>query len=195
MYVNFFSKRKLFITFNMKFIFLFKSFIAFMTLKSVFFLVLIMILFRSNLFCQSIIIDVQSSGGGYYDTPYAKVQFNIGEIVTENYDLNFCLVNSGFEQGFKSIGSNDITTVFPTDFSISIFPNPTKGTVSVKFFEEIKQSLTIEVVDLFGKKLNELTLNQERVFDISEFPDGIYFVSFIIDNLPFNEKYKIIKID
>ena len=166
-----------------------------MTLKSVFFLVLIMILYRSNLFCQSIIIDVQSSGGGYYDTPYAKVQFNIGEIVTENYDLNFCLVNSGFEQGFKSIGSTDIATVFPTDFSISMFPNPTKGTVSVKFFEEIKQSLTIEIVDLFGKKLNELTLNQERVFDISEFPDGIYFVSFIIDNLPSNEKYKIIKID
>jgi hypothetical protein len=179
----------------MKFIFLFKSFIAFMTLKSVFFLVLIMILYRSNLFCQSIIIDVQSSGGGYYDTPYAKVQFNIGEIVTENYDLNFCLVNSGFEQGIKSIGGTDIATVFPTDFSISMFPNPTKGTVSVKFSEEIKQSLSIEIVDLFGKKLNELTLNQERVFDISEFPDGIYFVSFIIDNLPSNEKYKIIKID
>jgi hypothetical protein len=166
-----------------------------MNLKSNFIVVLLLILFRSNLFCQSIIIDVQSSGGGYYDTPYGKVQFNIGEIVTENYDLNFCLVNSGFEQGFKSIGSAEITTVFPTDFSISIFPNPTKGTVSVEFSKETNQSLSIEIVDLFGKKLNELTLNQERIFDISEFPDGIYFVSLIIDNLPSNEKYKIIKID
>jgi hypothetical protein len=153
------------------------------------------LILHSNLFSQSIIIDVQSSGGGYYDTPFAKVQFNIGEIVTENYDLNFCLVNSGFEQGFKSIGSAEITTIFPTDFSISIFPNPTKGKVSVEFSEETNQSLSLEIFDLFGKKLNDLTLNQDRVFDLSEFPDGIYFVSFIIDNLPSNEKYKIIKID
>jgi hypothetical protein len=115
--------------------------------------------------------------------------------VTENYDLNFCLVNSGFEQGFKSIGSAEITNVFPTDFSISLFPNPTKGKVNVEFTEEINQNLSLEIFDLFGKKLNELILNQERVFDISEFPDGIYFVSLIIDNLPTNEKYKIIKID
>lgn len=166
-----------------------------MNLKSNFLVVLILILFRSNLFGQSIIIDVQSSGGGYYDTPYAKVQFNIGEIVTENYDLNFCLVNSGFEQGFKSVGNAEITNVFPTDFSISIFPNPTKGKVNVEFTEEINQNLSLEVFDLFGKKLNELTLNKERVFDISEFPDGIYFVSLIIDNLSSNEKHKIIKID
>jgi hypothetical protein len=166
-----------------------------MTLNSNVFFVLILILFRSNLFGQSIIIDVQSSGGGYYDTPYAKVQFNIGEIVTENYDLNFCLVNSGFEQGFKSIGSAEITNVFPTDFSVSLFPNPTKGKVNVEFTEEINQNLSLEIFDLFGKKLNELILNQERVFDISEFPDGIYFVSLIIDNLSSNEKHKIIKID
>ena len=166
-----------------------------MTLKSNFLVGILLLILHSNLFSQSIIIDVQSSGGGYYDTPFAKVQFNIGEIVTENYDLNFCLVNSGFEQGFKSIGSAEITTIFPTDFSISIFPNPTKGKVSVEFSEETNQSLSIEIVDLFGKKINELDLNKERVFDISEFPDGIYFVSFIIDNLPSNEKYKIIKID
>jgi hypothetical protein len=166
-----------------------------MTLKSNFLVGILLLILHSNLFSQSIIIDVQSSGGGYYDTPFAKVQFNIGEIVTENYDLNFCLVNSGFEQGFKSIGSAEITTIFPTDFSISMFPNPTKGTVSVEFSKETNQSLSIEIVDLFGKKLNELTLNQERVFDISEFPDGIYFVSLIIDNFPSNEKYKIIKID
>jgi hypothetical protein len=166
-----------------------------MNLKSNFLVVLILILFSSNLFCQSVIIDVQSSGGGYYDTPFAKVQFNIGEIVTENYDLNFCLVNSGFEQGFKSVGNAEITNVFPSDFTISIFPNPTKGKVSVEFSQEIKQSLSIEIFDLFGKKLSSFALNQERVFDISEFPDGIYFVSLIIDNLPSNEKYKIIKID
>jgi len=166
-----------------------------MTLKSNFLVVLLLMFLRSNLFGQSIIIDVQSSGGGYYDTPYAKVQLNIGEIVTENYDLNFCLVNSGFEQGFKSIGSAEITNVFPTDFSISIFPNPTKGEVTIEFSQEIKQSLAIEIVDLFGKRLCGFALNQERVFDISEFPDGIYFVSLIIDNLPSNEKYKIIKID
>jgi hypothetical protein len=166
-----------------------------MTLKSNFLVGILLLILHSNLFSQSIIIDVQSSGGGYYDTPFAKVQFNIGEIVTENYDLNFCLVNSGFEQGFKSIGSAEITTIFPTDFSISIFPNPTKGKVSVEFSEETNQSLSLEIFDLFGKKLNDLTLNQDRVFDLSEFPDGIYFVSFIIDNLPSNEKYKIIKID
>jgi hypothetical protein len=166
-----------------------------MTLKSNVYFILLLILVKSNLYCQFIVIDVQSSGGGYYDTPFAKVQFNIGEVVTENYDLNFCLVNSGFEQGFKSIGSAEITTIFPTDFSISLFPNPTKDKVSVIFSKEIKQSLSIEIFDLFGKKLNELALNEERVFDISEFPDGIYFVSFIIDNLPSNEKYKIIKID
>jgi hypothetical protein len=166
-----------------------------MTLKSNVFFVLILILFRSNLFGQSIIIDVQSSGGGYYDTPFAKVQFNIGEVVTDYYDLNSCIVNSGFEQGFKSVGNAGITNKLILNGGISIFPNPTKGTVRVEFTEETNQSLSIEIVDLFGKELNELTLNKERVFDISEFPDGIYFVSLIIDNLPSNEKYKIIKID
>ena len=137
-----------------------------MNLKSNFLVVLLLILFRSNLFGQSIIIDVQSSGGGYYDTPYAKVQFNIGEIVTENYDLNFCLVNSGFEQSFKSAGNAMITNQLILNGSISIFPNPTKGKVSVEFSEETNQSLSIEIFDLFGKKINELDLNKERVFDL-----------------------------
>lgn len=166
-----------------------------MTLKSNFLVVLLLMFLQSNLFCQSIIIDVQSSGGGYYDTPFAKVQFNIGEVVTDYYDLNSCIVNSGFEQSFKSAGNARITNQLILNGGISLFPNPTKGKVSVEFSEEIKQNLSLEIFDLFGKKLNELTLNQERVFDISEFPDGIYFVSFIIDNLPSNEKYKIIKID
>jgi hypothetical protein len=62
--------------------------------------------------------------------------------------------------------------------------------------KSVKKALTqIQKVYLKYPTLSGKYLNQERVFDISEFPDGIYFVSFIIDNLPSNEKYKIIKID
>lgn len=166
-----------------------------MTLKSNVLFVLLLILVKSNLYCQSIVIDVQSSGGGYYSTPFAKVQFNIGEVVTDYYDLNSCIVNCGFEQVFKSVSNVGLKDQLNFNENISLFPNPTKGEVTIAFSQEIKQNLSIEIFDLFGKRLSGFALNQERVFDISEFPDGFYFVSLIIDNLPSNEKYKIIKID
>ena len=65
---------------------------------------------------------------------------------------------------------------------ISIYPNPSKGLLTIQWQDILKDNINLTIYDLLGAKVKELTIttgNQTRgqaSIDISNLPDGIYYV-------------------
>jgi len=77
-------------------------------------------------------------------------------------------------------------TDFPEDEHLVLFPNPS-GDFVVAYFNTIDQGQkgTIIIDDIQGKRLAVLPLNSEQnqlVINLADYPNGIYFVSLIINN-------------
>jgi len=73
-----------------------------------------------------------------------------------------------------------------------IFPNPTTGKISIEV-PGLKENLSIEITDILGKKVRELTIhgkdgNTTSETDLSALPKGIYFISFHASNHQATEK-------
>jgi photosystem II stability/assembly factor-like uncharacterized protein len=72
---------------------------------------------------------------------------------------------------------------------VEVFPNPTRGVVSLQSAVGSQQSVVLEILDLYGKCLdlnNNRTIEQLNTgtieCDISDFPSGIYFIRISFEN-------------
>ena len=65
--------------------------------------------------------------------------------------------------------------------NFEIFPNPAQEEINVKSLYA-DGSKTIELTDIYGKKVYSNTLEVSSTIDIKEYPSGIYFVSVYSDN-------------
>jgi hypothetical protein len=80
------------------------------------------------------------------------------------------------------------------DTPIAVFPNPTRGILTIDgYFEENISRLSITVTDLLGKQLLSTNLVGSRryfteQFNMSRFPAGMYIVSVITDRSEFSRK-------
>jgi len=77
-------------------------------------------------------------------------------------------------------------TGFPEEDHLVLFPNPS-GDYVIAYFNSIdfKQKGTIIINDIMGKRIAVLALNSEQnqlVINLADYPNGIYFVSLIINN-------------
>ncbi len=90
-------------------------------------------------------------------------------------DANDCIVTVAFE-----ITNSRVSTSFLSDIELSLYPNPSMGTVIIVNNTE-HEIRTIEILTINGTKLNELPYN-ERV-DISSLPSGNYIFNFIGENI------------
>ncbi|MFT5724731.1 MAG: hypothetical protein ACI9JN_001853, partial [Bacteroidia bacterium] len=72
---------------------------------------------------------------------------------------------------------------------VSLYPNPTKGTVTVNFTDEEIESHTLKVIDNLGRVLLETTFDgKSGEINLSSNPTGIYFI--LLDT---GESFKLIK--
>lgn len=94
---------------------------------------------------------------------------------------------------YKTIlgGASDANKILTNDNSISIYPNPAKDEVTVKFTEKNLDN-TITIMDIQGKVVLKLVNqnNQEVKIDTRTFKQGVYFVK-VKNNINFTA-YKLI---
>ena len=76
--------------------------------------------------------------------------------------------------------SGCVTGIFDQNLnasSVSIFPNPTNKELVIRYQLPGNNNVTFSVFDIVGKELlNKKTNKTEEIIDISELPNGIYFL-------------------
>ena len=80
---------------------------------------------------------------------------------------------------------------------INIYPNPFKGQTTIEFDMSRSAAITLKIVDQVGKQVKTSFIDSHKGInrqdlDLSDLPEGIYFVQFEVEGAIFN--HKLIKI-
>ncbi|WP_406683284.1 leucine-rich repeat protein [Seonamhaeicola sp. MEBiC1930] len=79
------------------------------------------------------------------------------------------------------------TEVAVLESELSLYPNPTKGIISIS--NNHGKKMAVSIYNLMGKLLLGKTISEEKdYFDISSFSNGVYLVRINIDNVIFTKK-------
>lgn len=97
--------------------------------------------------------------------------------------------DSKFVQADTCNSLSNQTIVYLKD-KISIYPNPSKGLLKVRI-DFPYQKLEITLLNLNGKRI--LTNRNHSEIELSQFPEGLYFIRLNIDNKIIDKKLIIIK--
>jgi uncharacterized repeat protein (TIGR03803 family) len=131
------------------------------------------------------LLDFSGAINGSY--PY------LGSIITDGNFL-FGMTRSGGIGNHGTIFKYGIVTDITEHNSksdIDLFPNPTTGVFSIHNSEKIK---SIEVFNLIGKKLYGSIINADTFeVDLSNFPNGVYFINISTDRSSVVKKVAINK--
>jgi len=137
------------------------------------------------------ISPTSSSGNGTITATFTNNQLKIPRVAT--------IIISGIgaiPQSITVIQSEPTTVNLLYDLNATIYPNPTKDKIIIKFNGSMVSDISISVIDELGrfyyyKEYKEINLEKEEPIDLSSLKNGLYFV--IIKSTNTNKMYKIIK--
>lgn len=114
---------------------------------------------------------------------------------TDFFEMNgyiyFNATDNGFLGGtkFYRIADQSLSTVDINMKSITIYPNPTNGIITIQI--EDSNNFEVELYDLYGKKIAHFS-NQKKI-DISNLTNGMYVLKIVDSENNFISNNKIIK--
>ena len=100
------------------------------------------------------------------------------EVIKGNKEFH---TNAYTEVAFKSNGGTNATGITSTiGQAIQLFPNPSKGVISLELVLENQQDIVLELMDTKGKQLRQQTYSfaqgkNTAQFDLHDLADGVYF--------------------
>ncbi|MBK8368189.1 MAG: T9SS type A sorting domain-containing protein [Bacteroidetes bacterium] len=94
------------------------------------------------------------------------------------------------------VGIEELQNTNNNSSLVSVYPNPSNGTVYLKFKTNINEKILVEVYDILGrnmylKSFNNITENQVEQLDLSNYTNGMYLIK--ISSNKQQECIKIIK--
>ncbi len=134
------------------------------------------------------------------DTVYAPI-FQQGFIVTSvapSYTVNTVFINPLISDSLLCPTQNqDGIPNFSNENSVSVFPNPTSGNISIQMNSVHGNKISIAVFDVLGQSVMEKENDNvsgifQQTLDLSAMSDGIYFVAIKVDDKIISTK-KIVK--
>jgi len=113
-----------------------------------------------------------------------------------NSDIDNTVVNNYFTGYFAGLESHPFGTLGIDDLAfenanISVYPNPTKGSLNIK----TDKTISYAIYNILGQSVKlsgNINNNSERFINISHLPDGIYILKAEDDNKN-SKSFKIIK--
>ncbi len=81
--------------------------------------------------------------------------------------------NNGIDENCDGLDSLVNTNYHPT-IQPQIYPNPTKGAITIRLLEQ--KGATIDIRDVFGKLLLKEKTSSSATVDLSPYPDGVYLL-------------------
>jgi len=122
--------------------------------------------------------SVIASGGGTAETANLHVSWTIGDLAVATLTGGNMMITQGFQQPFDV----DVGT-YPEEalWEISLYPNPVKDVLMVRFGMEQPADFLIEVRDMTGRILfvrehRHVLPGQVLRINTSEYSEGIYVV-------------------
>lgn len=84
---------------------------------------------------------------------------------------------------FNSINTNIVgLTDFKNSISVNVYPNPTHDKLNILFNKNTIENITISILDVLGNEIYKTkSFNQVIQIDVSQYADGIYFLSIYDD--------------
>ena len=139
-------------------------------------------------YAQSLAPEVLASSGDYFTSSNVKLNWTLGEMVTETFSAGGKFLTQGFHQNsylFSVINEN------AENKQISVFPNPFSDVLTVNTGNLM--GLNVQVFDLQGKSIMERTIEKSnKQLDFSSFGQGIYLIK-IYDETTLLKTFKIEK--
>ena len=81
---------------------------------------------------------------------------------------------------------------------VKIYPNPACENIYIESEFELREDVSVNLIDLHGKKIkselfysHENTLKSEMVVDVGDVPEGVYIIQLEVNGMRYHEKLLI----
>jgi hypothetical protein len=135
---------------------------------------------------NGVVPAILNSAGGTYDnaTSYYRYEWSFGELLLiQSFappDSSVLVTQGVLQPCTDKIGFSPFTLIFD-EGDYKLFPNPTSGKFEVNFFVKTPGLMSLQLINSVGQVLSKRSYHYDgccriELFDISRYPDGIYFV-------------------
>lgn len=144
----------------------------------------------------------ETNGGGTFQNGQTCTVTALpnNDYVFENWTENGIVVSTDNEYNFTVTEDINLIANFESNLSINnefsnnqivVYPNPTTGIVNLQTEQQVEK---VSVYNLAGQKMTVSSINKENTsINISNLPNGAYFIEVILNNNSVAKKYKVIK--
>ena len=133
-----------------------------------------------------IVPAILNTAGGTYDNPssYYRYEWSFGELLLIQTfapsDSSEIVTQGVLQPCTDKIGLSLFTVLFEAS-DYKLFPNPTQGKFEVDFFVRTPGQMSLQLINSVGQILSTKSYHYDgccriELFDISKYPNGVYFV-------------------
>lgn len=135
---------------------------------------------------NGVVPAVFNTAGGSYDNAlsYYRYEWSFGELLLIQAfapaDSSVLVTQGVLQPCTDYIGYSPFTLLFE-DGDYKLFPNPTSGKFEVDFFVRTPGMMSLQLINSVGQILMKRSYHYDgccriELFDISRYPDGVYYV-------------------
>jgi len=135
---------------------------------------------------NGVVPAVFNSAGGSYDaaSSYNRYEWSFGELLLIQAfapaDSSVLVTQGVLQPCTDQIGISPFTLLFETG-DYKLFPNPTSGKFELDFFVRTPGTMSLQIVNSTGQILKSKSYHYDgccriELFDISAYPNGVYYV-------------------
>ncbi len=142
---------------------------------------------------QSVQKEVFGSAGGTDSVPGYKVQWTIGECLTEKLNGTNCIATQGFHQYYYTVTS--LPEIPKVKFNLKVFPNPTRDYLNIDVQYKVPEKFHFILYTQDGKILTKgefFSANLKRV-DLTKYGSNLMFLKIVQVSSKQSVTFKIIK--
>ena len=135
---------------------------------------------------NGVVPAIFNSAGGSYDNAlsYYRYEWSFGELLLIQAfappDSSILVTQGVLQPCTDKIGLSPFIVLFEPD-DYQLFPNPTAGPFEVDFFVRTPGQMSLQLINALGQILLKKSFHYDgccriELFDISRYPNGVYFV-------------------
>ncbi len=154
---------------------------------------------------NGVVHAISNAAGGSYHNPssYYHFEWSFGELLLvqsfASPDSSVLVTQGLLQPCTDKIDNSPITVLFEKG-DYKLFPNPTNGKFEVDFFVKTSGQMSLQLINSVGQVLETRSYHYNGccridLFDITKYPNGIYFVVANLKpvNNPSGDKLQVIK--